>query len=65
MNFKKGDHVVYENGPNKNVYKIKLKPSKRFGVPSITIDMDGYRRTCYAQWFRLATNDEIENMVRS
>lgn len=57
--FKKFDYVVSTWGLEKRVLKIDLKPKLKGGVLYITLLVDGVRRECLAQWWRVATPEEI------
>lgn len=59
VEFKKGDNIVFTWGDNK-VRKIELKPKTKCRALYLTVNVEGYRRECLAQWCRHATEEEIE-----
>ena len=58
--FKKSDFVTGAWGVEKRVFKIDLKPKLKSNVLYLTLNIDGKRRDCLAQWFRHATPEEIK-----
>lgn len=60
LEFKKGDFVTGTWGVEKRVFRIVLKPKLKSRVLYLTLDVDGKRRECLAQWYRHATQSEIE-----
>ena len=58
--FKKGDKIVGTWGLEKRVFEIVLKPKFKAGVLYLTINIDGLRKEVLAQWWRHATELEIE-----
>ena len=58
---KKGDLVVPTWGVIKEVMKVVLKPKIKHGIPYLTLeDKQGKRIECLAQWWELATEQEIK-----
>lgn len=62
VEFKKGDFVVPTWGAIKDVMKIALKPKVKYVSLHLTLeDRNGKRIECLAQWWRLATKQEIDS----
>ncbi|RSN88689.1 hypothetical protein [Acinetobacter nosocomialis] len=58
--FKKGDLLVPTWGTIKDVMKVVLKPKKKHGITCLTLeDKQGRRVECLAQWWDLASAEEI------
>ena len=60
MSFKKSDFVTGTWGVEKRVFQIDLKPKLKSNILYLTLNIDGKRRDCLAQWFRHATDEEIQ-----
>ena len=57
LEFKKGDNIVFTWG-DKQVRKIELKPKFKSRVLYLTVNIEGRRRECLAQWCRMSTPEE-------
>ena len=56
----KGDYICFDSpAPNKDIYKIVLKPKVKHGITMLTIEIDGNRREIFAGSVRRALKDEI------
>ena len=64
--FAKGDYVCFESpAPNKEIYKVALKPKKKHGMTYFTIeDSEGKRREFISMSFRVATSEEVKAKQR-
>lgn len=61
LEIKKGDLVVPTWGAIKEVMRVALKPKKKHGIPYLVLeDKQGKRIECLAQWWDLASPEEIE-----
>lgn len=64
--FSKGDYVCYDSpAPNKEIFKVVLKPKKKHGMTYLTLeDGEGKRREFLAMSLRVATKEEVEAKQR-